>query len=102
QAAGRCNREGKLPVGEVFIFKSREKYGKATSWQNLVAEVGEMALNASSDPLSLPTVADYFQRLYRYKEDGGLDEKRILPAFEERASDLAFPFEDVAGDFQII
>jgi CRISPR-associated helicase Cas3/CRISPR-associated endonuclease Cas3-HD len=102
QAAGRCNREGRLPAGEVFIFKSTESYGKATSWQNLVAEVGEMALEGSDDPLSLLTVADYFKRLYHYKEDGGLDEKNILPALEERSQELAFPFEDIADAFRLI
>ncbi len=102
QAAGRCNREGKLPSGEVFVFKSTESYGKATSWQNLVAEVGEMALDGSDDPLSLSTVADYFKRLYHYKEDGGLDEKKILPLLEERSQELAFPFEDIANAFRII
>jgi CRISPR-associated endonuclease/helicase Cas3/CRISPR-associated endonuclease Cas3-HD len=102
QAAGRCNREGKLPAGQVFVFKSTESYGKATSWQNLVAEVGEMALVGSQDPLSLSTVADYFKRLYHYKEDGGLDEKKILPSLEERSLELAFPFEDIADAFRII
>ena len=103
QAAGRCNREGELPEkGDVYIFKSTESYGKATSWQSLVAEVGEMALAESDDPLSLPTVADYFRRLYHYKKDGGLDEKNILPALEERSQEFAFPFEDIADAFQII
>ncbi len=102
QAAGRCNREGKLPEGEVFVFKSTETYGKATSWQKLVAEIGEMTLAESNDPLSLPTVADYFGRLYHYKEGGGLDQKNILPIIEERSDELAFPFEDVADAFRII
>lgn len=103
QAAGRCNREGKLlDMGEVFIFKSTEPHGKATSWQSLVAEIGEMALAESNDPLSLPTVADYFRRLYHYKEDGGLDAKKILQHLEERSGELAFPFEEIADEFQII
>ncbi len=103
QAAGRCNREGKLPEkGEVYIFKSTESYGKATSWQNLVAEIGEMTLAGSKDPLSLPTVEDYFRRLYHYKGDDGLDEKKILYQLEERSGELAFPFEDIADEFQII
>jgi CRISPR-associated endonuclease/helicase Cas3/CRISPR-associated endonuclease Cas3-HD len=106
QAAGRCNREWKAPEGEVFVFKSTESYGKATSWQNLVAEVGEMAfdrsLERSDDPLSLSTVSDYFGQLYRYKEDGGLDTKNILLALEERSGEFAFPFEDVADKFSFI
>lgn len=103
QAAGRCNREGRLPEkGEVFIFKSTEPYGKATSWQSLVAEVGEMALAGSKDPLSLATVSDYFGRLYHFKGNDGLDEKNILHNLEEQAGNLSFPFETIADDFQII
>ncbi len=102
QAAGRCNREGKLPSGEVFIFKSTERHGKATSWQSLVAEIGEITLASSDDPLSLQTVAEYFQRLYHYKADEGLDEKKILHLIEERAGEFAFPFEEIANEFQII
>jgi CRISPR-associated endonuclease/helicase Cas3/CRISPR-associated endonuclease Cas3-HD len=102
QAAGRCNREGKLPAGEVFIFKSTETHGKATSWQSVVAEIGEITLASSDDPLSLQTVAEYFQRLYHYKADSGLDEKKILQQIEERAGEFAFPFEEIANEFQII
>ena len=100
QAAGRCNREGTLRNGEVFIFRSSERHGKATSWQNLTAEIGEMALRGSDDPLSLTTVSRYFEKLYHYKEDGGLDEKSILPLTEERIRELAFPFEDIAERFR--
>jgi CRISPR-associated endonuclease/helicase Cas3/CRISPR-associated endonuclease Cas3-HD len=102
QAAGRCNREGKLPEGEVFVFKSTEQYGKATSWQNIVAEIGEMALAGSRDPLSLITVADYFRRLYHFKEDGGLDEKKILEMLRDPDGEFAFHFEEVAMAFRII
>lgn len=102
QAAGRCNREGILRNGEVFIFRSTEKHGKATSWQRFTAEIGEMALQGSDDPLSLTTVSRYFEKLYHYKEEGGLDEKKILSKIEERARELAFPFEDIADAFRLI
>lgn len=103
QAAGRCNREGKMSMGDVYLFKSTERYGKATSWQNLVAEIGEMTFQKyEEDPLSLSSVAEYFGQLYHYKGEEGLDSKKILPAFEERSNELAFPFEDVAEAFRII
>ncbi|MDN7011687.1 CRISPR-associated helicase Cas3' [Methanoculleus sp. FWC-SCC3] len=102
QAAGRCNREGKADRGEVYVFRSTERYGQATSWQRLTAEVGRMVMDAHDDPLSLPAVEAYFQRLYSYKGDEGLDREGILQSFEKRAREFAFPFEDVGWKFSII
>jgi CRISPR-associated endonuclease/helicase Cas3/CRISPR-associated endonuclease Cas3-HD len=102
QAAGRCNREGKADRGEIYVFRSTERYGQATSWQHLTAEVGRMVMDAHGDPLSLPAVEAYFQRLYSYKGDEGLDREGILQAFEKRAREFAFPFEDVGWKFSII
>ena len=104
QAAGRCNREGKQESGDVFIFSSTEKHGKATSWQKRVAEIGEMIVKSHSDILSLPAIEEYFQRLYFYQGDD-LDKKKILLSLEEQArdiKDLAIPFETVSYDFQLI
>ena len=102
QAAGRCNREGKAVRGEVYVFRSTEKYGQATSWQRLTAEIGRMVMDTYDDPLSLPAVESYFRKLYSYKGDGGLDREEILPSFERGAGDLAFPFEDISWKFSII
>lgn len=102
QAAGRCNREGKAGRGEVYVFRSTEGYGQATSWQRLTAEVGRMVMDVYDDPLSLPAVEGYFQRLYSYKGDKGLDQGGILQSFETRARELAFPFEDIGWKFSII
>ncbi len=102
QAAGRCNREGKRPVGEVFLFSSTEKHGKPTSWQRKVAEIGEMVLESHDDPLSLPAIDEFFSRLYFYEGDDGLDQKKILPSLEERTKELAFPFEDVSHSYKLI
>jgi len=102
QAAGRCNREGKLPrKGEVFVFKSVENYAKGASWQNRVAEIGEMTINAfpDLDPLSLKIVEDYFGALYRHED---LDQEKIIPMVEERSPELAFLFEDIAEAFRLI
>ncbi|MDD5189095.1 MAG: CRISPR-associated helicase Cas3' [Methanoregula sp.] len=102
QAAGRCNREGKHTSGEVFIFKSTEAYGKATSWQRRIAEIGEMALRDSDDPLSLHTVEMFFKHLYDIEGDDGLDKARIMRLLEENYTSLSFPFEEVSTKFQLI
>lgn len=101
QAAGRCNREGKLHSGEVYVFRSTEAYGRPTRWQSRVAEIGGMIFDECDDPLSLPAVERYFEKLYFYEADG-LDDKGILPCFEERLNEIAFPFEAVAGAFNLI
>ncbi len=102
QAAGRCNREGKAERGEVYVFRSTERYGQATSWQKLTAEVGRMVMDTYDDPLSLPAVESYFQKLYSYKGDDGLDLKGILPLFDKKPQKCKFPFEDVGWKFSII
>ena len=102
QAAGRCNREGRSDSGEVYVFRSTEIYGRATSWQHRVAEIGDMVLRGSDDALSLSTVENYFHMLYFHEGDDGLDKKGILRLLENRWSEFAFPFEEVNEKFSII
>lgn len=101
QAAGRCNREGKIKNGQVFIFSSLEKHGQPKGWLSRTAAVAEMILRRYSDPLSLEAVNKYFELLYDL-EGTGLDQKRILDQFEENAKVLGFPFLEVADKFKII
>lgn len=100
QAAGRCNREGKSPEGEVFVFKSTESYGiPATPWQRRVAACGEGTTKKFSDFMSLPSIEEYFKELYFYEN---LDQKEILRILEKRAKKYAFPFKDIADSFRLI
>lgn len=101
QAAGRCNREGRLPApGEVFVFSSTEAHGRAPGWLARTAEIGEMVIGRHDDPLSLSAVSDYFDELYSFEN---LDEKQILASFQgQLAERLEFPFEEVSGRFRLI
>jgi CRISPR-associated endonuclease/helicase Cas3 len=80
QAAGRCNREGKLAKGEVVVFKSAEgklppdrwyRAGRAVLVDNFLTAGRAPAID---DPA---TINEYFERLYR---TGGLDALGIQPA----------------------
>lgn len=93
QAAGRCNREGRLEAGLVRIFEPDEgarpagAYRTATSHAERMLRAGDLDFN---DPGTFP---NYFACVYR---DVELDAERIQPA---RAR-LDFP--TVAGRFRLI
>jgi CRISPR-associated endonuclease/helicase Cas3 len=110
QAAGRCNREGKLATGQVIVFNPAE--GKMppgaykTATDITVALLGSGAL----DPDDPDAVGRYFQRLYATHN---LDRDRIqklrkewdFPAIAEQMRLIDDATEDVIitsyGDSQV-
>lgn len=101
QSAGRCNREGKLDKGKVYVFNSTEKYGKAIMYQSRTAECGREILETFDDPLSLDAISRYFELLYDIEKDR-LDMKNIMENFEEGGRTLAFSFQKTAKDYKLI
>ena len=103
QAAGRCNREGRAPVGNVYVFEPAAGEGRTPP-----PEIAQFAAAAASvmrrheDPASLSAIADYFSELYWLKGSDALDAKRILPMINERRRDLDLPFETIARKFRLI
>lgn len=108
QAAGRCNREGRGPLGRVVVFEPAETKPPreiAIRWQ-----ATEAVFRKQNDPLGLEAVRDYFKELYWQKgaAERALDSARvgehrgILPAIAERAAELDFPFASIAEAFQLI
>ena len=104
QAAGRCNRNGRMPEkGRVYIFRSehqdQERFLADTA--NCAAQV--LDLDRGS-PLDLETVEHYF-KLYYWDQTGRWDAKNVLRSFhlaEDKQLPFLFDFARVAGDFQII
>ena len=103
QAAGRCNREGRAPVGDVFVFEPAEGEGRKPPPEIAqFASVARSVMRRHDDPMALAAIDDYFRELYWLKGDDALDAKRILRQLSERRSDLDFPFETIARAFRLI
>ena len=103
QAAGRCNREGKRPSENsfVWIFAPEDKW-KAPP--ELAVQAAVMRLTADSfsdDLLSTQAVAAYFVELYQLK-GSELDNKKILQMHRNAGQSLDFPFQTIADKFRMI
>ena len=103
QAAGRCNREGSVPIGDVFVFEPLEREGRRPPPEIAqFASAARSVMRKHGDPLSLDAIDDYFQELYWIKGTDALDGKGVLRLMNERRSSLDFPFETVAKQFRLI
>lgn len=100
QAAGRCNREGKLNTGNVYVFFPEE--GLPKGWFQHMAALGTEIINSGIDPLSPEAVYEYFSRRYSETGKGGLDEHDILRRCQDGLINLDFPFEQIAREFRFI
>ena len=104
QAAGRCNREGKAKVGEVFVFRSAGR--RPPSYIGKAADAARRILWSCDDPddaMSLEAIREYFRTVYwSFEGAEELDTKRILASLSERADSWDFPFETIARDFRLI
>ncbi|MCA9059347.1 MAG: CRISPR-associated helicase Cas3', partial [Planctomycetaceae bacterium] len=82
QAAGRCNREGKLTTGDVFVFEPTDV--RLLGYLRSVADSAQellVDLDANDmDLLSQETVSRYFQ-LHFMKHGDRWDQKRVMECF---------------------
>lgn len=105
QAAGRCNRNGRMPSGTAYVFETED--GLPPGWFRLTAGAARSVLEQyPDDPLSLDAVRCYFDKLYMYQTAGTndqTDQAGILCLLNERPfAQLEFPFRAVADSFQLI
>lgn len=102
QAAGRCNREGRAAVGDVFVFRFPAEDGPPLPGFGRAADAARSVLRKHEDPMSLQAIREYFQTLYWAIGEEALDHRGILPLLSERARSLDFPFETIAREFRLI
>jgi CRISPR-associated endonuclease/helicase Cas3 len=103
QAAGRCNREGKIAQGgRLFVFTPEEGLPVGHFRQN--AQITELVLHdLSARILDSRTIHSYFKELYWIKDQGGgLDAEGILALLAAGAINGDFPFKTIAGLYRLI
>lgn len=103
QAAGRCNREGKMneygELGQVYVYVP-EKQPRMPWLKRCMSRAAEtLRCLPDADPLGLEVMRRYFELLYDIQE---LDKKEILRRLNVLTRDLYFPFRDIAGEFRFI
>ena len=120
QAAGRCDREGKLtaeqgaPAGKIFIFEP-DQLAPPGFIRSSADSAKEVFSRNPPDPLALDCIESYFRTHY-WKHSDLLDQKNILscwPDLNQRAAHLTceqamkekllgFEFKRCAADFKLI
>ena len=109
QAAGRCNREGKLKdksgneiKGKTYVFESEHKIPDVLHSIKQAAGIAEGINRRHSDLLGLEAVEDFFKELFWVKGLDQLDSKKIIKNLSKELQHIYFPFRDIAEAFRLI
>ena len=98
QCAGRCNREGRLPVGQVFVFDTDvDPPGDLRQRRQVGAEVAGLR----EDVLGLEAMEHFFRLVY-WTRSSDWDKERILECFCLSSGTAHFQFRKAAEHYRLI
>ncbi len=98
QAAGRCNREGKIARGNVLVFETQTRIPPGLLRQS--ADITREVVTPNSDITDTDIITQFFSQLY-WSQGENLDSNRIL----EKTTDIIgidFPFRKIAKEYKLI
>lgn len=99
QAAGRCNREGRLACGEVVVFM-REVPRMLAQLRQASAATRSVQAMGLPNALAPEAFTRYFQRYYESLRS--LDAKGIVADLTDEAATLRFAFRTAADKFKLV
>ena len=101
QAAGRCNREGKQPLGYTYVFEAEEK--PPAGLLRAAADTARELHHMHPDPLAPPAIEAYF-KLHYWTQKSSWDKEKVLEAmaFDWQRDRALLQFREVASRFVLI
>lgn len=101
QAAGRCNREGLLPMGLTYVFEAEEK--PPAGLLRDAAQAGKELSSTYSDPLAPDAIEAYFRLLY-WSQKHNWDKRHVMEkmAIDHTRGRALLQFREVASAFRMI
>ena len=97
QSGGRCNREGKMDMGDVFVFETDGGKGEIQLKSNITRNLFEEFDNISTDKC----IEEYYSRLFAFN-DGNIDKSTITSLMGENLKFDEIPFRTYAENFKFI
>jgi CRISPR-associated endonuclease/helicase Cas3 len=99
QAAGRCNREGLLPMGLTYVFEGEEM--PPPGLLRAAAQTRKELFSRYPDPLAPEAIEAYF-RLFYWSQKDNWDKHHVMEKMKLQNNRALLQFREVARAFRII